>query len=454
MVSVREKVAYGLGDTASNIVFQTVMVFQAYFYTKIFGISAFWVGVMFIMVRVFDAVTDPLMGALTDRTQTRFGKFRPYLLWLAIPFGLITVAAFTTPDFSETNKIIYAFATYTLLMVAYTAINIPYCALGGVLTNDPKERVSIQSYRFVFGMLGGLIVTSLTLPLVGYLGDGDDAKGYQLTMAAMSLFGIIMFFLCFAGTKERVAPPATDGRGFLEDFASLWQNDQWRILCLAAVFLLTGMVMRATLAAFYVEYFLGLPNYVTTFLVVGMIGNIIGAASAAPVARRVCKVKAYIGLQFISAILCGLSFFIPATEVILATAVFFVWSLLLQIATPLLWAKMTDVIDYGHLKTGIRVTGSVYSTVIFFIKVGIAIGGAIAAWLLAFYGFDAEATSTSQETREGIRLSFTLLPIIPFLIVAAVMTRYQLKDELVQTIHRKLQNQPEPSKLDPVSENI
>ena len=149
MLTVREKIAYGLGDTASNIIFQTVMMFLLIFYTDVVGISPAVVGTMFLVVRLFDAITDPLMGALADRTKTRFGQFRPYLLWLAVPFGIISIMAFTTPDFTGNGKIIYAFATYTLLMMAYTAINIPYSALGGVLTANPSERVSVQTYRFV-----------------------------------------------------------------------------------------------------------------------------------------------------------------------------------------------------------------------------------------------------------------------------------------------------------------
>lgn len=437
MLSVREKVAYGLGDTASNIVFQTVITFLAFFYTDIYGISPAVVGVLFISVRIFDAVTDPLMGALTDRTQTKHGKFRPYILWLAVPFGVISVAAFTTPDVSQNGKIIYAFVTYALLMAAYTAINIPYSALGGVLTDRPEERVSVQSYRFVFGMLGGLIVASLTLPLVEYFGNGDNAKGYQLTITAMSVFGVILFLLCFAGTKERVTPPPVNGRKLRDDFKSLWDNDQWRILSLAVFFLLTGMVVRSTLATYYVKYYMGLPNYITTFVTIGLIGNIIGTALSAPLAKRVCKVKAYKWLQVISAALCGISFFIPGDMVFLTTAIFFIWSLLLQMATPLLWAKMADVVDYGHWKTGIRVTGSVYSTIVFFLKLGIALGGGLAVWLLAFYGFEAD-TDLSTTTREGIKISFTLFPIAFFLVVAAIMQKYRLTDSLVKSIHDEL----------------
>ncbi|MDP5205902.1 glycoside-pentoside-hexuronide (GPH):cation symporter, partial [Alishewanella sp. SMS9] len=201
MLSKKEKIAYGLGDTASNIIFQTVMLFLTFFYTDIFGISPAIVGSMFLLVRIIDAVTDPLMGALADNTKSRHGKYRPYLLWLALPFAFCSVLAFTTPDFSENGKVWYAFATYTLLMLAYTAINIPYSALGGVLTADPNERVSVQTYRFIFGMLGGLLVTACTLPLVEYFGQGDQARGYQWTIAAMSLLGMILFLLCFAGTR-------------------------------------------------------------------------------------------------------------------------------------------------------------------------------------------------------------------------------------------------------------
>lgn len=450
MLSVKEKIAYGLGDTASNIVFQTVMMFLAFFYTDIYGLSPAVVGTLFLAVRVFDAVTDPLMGALTDRTQTKHGKFRPYILWLAVPFGVISVAAFTTPDFSENGKIIYAFVTYGLLMAAYTAINIPYSALGGVLTDKPEERVSVQSYRFVLGMLGGLIVASLTLPLVDYFGNGDQAKGYQYTIGAMSLFGIVMFFLCFAGTKERVTPPPVAGRKMREDFKSLWKNDQWRILCMAVLFLLTGMVLRSTLAIFYVKYYMGIPDFITTFVTVGMIGNIIGTSLSAPLSKRFCKVKAYIWLQIISAFLCAVSFFIPGEMVFLTTAMFFIWSLLLQMATPLLWAKMADVVDYGHWKNGIRITGSVYSSVVFFIKMGIAVGGALAGWLLAYYGFEAGTTAT-EETREGLRMSFTLMPIIPFLIVAVIMRKYRLTDTLVKSIHDELKEREKKSGSEPLS---
>ncbi|MDN4501029.1 glycoside-pentoside-hexuronide (GPH):cation symporter [Alteromonadaceae bacterium BrNp21-10] len=437
MISVREKIAYGLGDTASNFIFQTVMLFLTFFYTDIFGISPAVVGTMFLVVRIFDAVTDPLMGALADRTKTKWGKFRPYLLWLALPFGLSSILAFTTPDLDPDGKVIYAFATYTLLMIAYTAINIPYSALGGVITADVDERVSVQGYRFVFGMLGGLIVTTLTLPLVDFFGAGDTALGYQRTMIAMSIVGVILFLLCFAGTKERVTSTSDANVSMKVSMAALWKNDQWRVLSLAAIFLLTGMVLRTTLAIYYVKYFLMREDLITTFITIGMVGNILGCALAQPLAKKVCKIKAYIALQLIAALICIVSFFIDQQQIALAFGLYFLWGFFLQMATPLLWAKIADTVDYGQWKTGIRITGITYSSVVFFIKMGLAIGGALAGWLLAFYGYQADVEQ-SQQTQQGILISFTLFPAIGSIVVAVVMRYYILTNDKVNAIQQDI----------------
>mgnify|MGYP000415683950 CR=1 FL=1 len=413
------------------------MMFLMLYYTDVVGLSPAVVGTMFLLVRVFDAVTDPLMGNIADKTHTRWGHFRPYLLWLALPFAIISILAFTTPDLTGNNKIIYAFTTYTLLMVAYTAINIPYCALGGVLTADAKERVTVQSYRFVFGMLGGVIVAACTMPMVEYFGQGDSAKGYQYTMAAMSTLGLVLFLLCFIGTKERIEQPQSQSVSFRESAKSLWQNDQWRILCLAALFLLTGQVLRFTLAVYYVKYFLGREDLITSFMTLGVIASMVGCAIAQPLAKRVCKIKAYIWLQVISATICGLSFFIQSNQIALAFAAFILWKFFLDMATPLLWAKMADTIDYGHEKTGIRITGLVYSGVIFFIKMGVALGGAIAGWLLAFYGYQPDVEQ-SASTQQGILLSFTVLPALGSYFVAIIMRKYTLTSEKLDKIQGKL----------------
>lgn len=433
MLSIREKIAYGLGDTASNIVFQTVMLFLTFFYTDIFGISAAFVGTMFLAVRIMDAVTDPLMGYLADRTNTRWGRYRPYLLWFAFPFGAISVLAFTTPDLTENGKEIYALLTYALLMLAYTAINIPYCALGAALTTNPAERVSVQSYRFVFAMLGGLMVSALTLPLVDFFGQGDKAKGYQLTILAMSILGTLMFLLCFAGTKERDFSTDDNSDNIKAAVKALWANDQWRVLSAAAIFLLTGLVLKSTLAIYYVKYFLGREDMISLFVTSGVVANIVGVALAKKLADRVCKVKAYIRLQLIAAVLCILAWFVPGEQYLLALVLYVAWNFTINMGTPLLWAKMADTVDYGQYKTGVRTTGLVYSSVIFFIKLGLAIGGALAGWLLAAYGYQADI-SQSQETLDGMLLCFTLYPALASIAVAFVMRHYTLDGQRVAQI--------------------
>ncbi|RUO36882.1 MFS transporter [Aliidiomarina shirensis] len=441
MISRKEKIAYGFGDTASNLIFQTVMLFLAFFYTDIFGISAATVGTMFLVVRLLDAITDPLMGFLADKTNTRFGQFRPYLIWLVIPFAVCSILAFTTPDLGDSGKVIYAYATYTLLMLAYTAINIPYSALGGAITQDPKERVSIQSYRFVFGMLGGLFVTLLTLPLVEWFGQGNRALGYQLTIAAMSVVGVVLFLLCFWGTKERVKPPADQQLRLKTALVSVWKNDAMRTLAVVAVLLLCGIAIKNTLAIFYVKYYLVREDLITPFISLGMVGNILGCALAAPLVRRIDKVKAYKALQIIAAVFSLAAFWVKPDQLVLAFVLYFFWSFFLQMATPLLWAKIADTVDLGQRRSGFRATGLVYASVVFFIKIGIALGGAIAGWWLALSGYEPNQVQT-EASRLGILFAFTVLPAITSLLVAWVMRRYTLNDVRVEQIAHELTQEP------------
>ncbi|WP_367576974.1 glycoside-pentoside-hexuronide (GPH):cation symporter [Pseudoalteromonas agarivorans] len=437
MISVKEKIAYGLGDTASNIIFQTVMMFLMLYYTDVVGLSPAVVGTMFLVVRLFDAITDPVMGNLADKTQSRFGHFRPYLLWLALPFALISILAFTTPELEGTDKIIYAFTTYTLLMVAYTAINIPYCALGGVLTNDVKERVSVQSYRFVFGMLGGVIVAGCTMPMVEYFGQGDNAKGYQHTMTAMSLLGLVLFLLCFFGTKERVEQPPEQNLSLFKSLKTLIKNDQWRVLCAAALFLLTGQVLRLTLGVYYVKYYLGQEDLITSFMTLGVVASMVGCACAQPLAKRFCKIKAYISLQLIAAGICIASYFISPDNITLAFAAFILWKFFFRYGHP---ATMGKNGRHHRLRAPQNWGKNYWPCVfgrIFFIKMGVALGGAIAGWLLSFYNYQAQ-TMQSLDTQQGILLSFTIIPAFGSLFVAFIMRKYTLNNAQLASIQASL----------------
>ncbi|EDW1154239.1 MFS transporter, partial [Salmonella enterica subsp. enterica] len=256
-LSVREKIGYGMGDAGCNIIFGAIMLFVNYFYTDIFGLAPALVGVLLLSVRVIDAVTDPVMGALADRTQSKYGRFRPWLLWIAFPYALFSVLMFTTPDWGYNSKVVYAFVTYFLLSVTYTAINIPYCSLGGVITNDPKERVACQAYRFVLVGIATLLLSLTLLPMVDWFGGGDKAKGYQLAMTVLAIIGMGMFLFCFASVRERVRPAIPTHDDMKNDFKDVWKNDQWvRILLLTLCNVCPGFIrMAATM--YYVTWVMG-----------------------------------------------------------------------------------------------------------------------------------------------------------------------------------------------------
>lgn len=437
MVSAREKIAYGLGDTASNFIFQSVMLFLTFYYTDVVGIPAAAVGTMFLVIRIMDAVTDPLMGSLADTTRTKWGAYRPYLAWLALPFALTSVLAFTSPStFTASGKLIYAYITYALLMLTYTAINIPYSALGGVMSAQASERISIQAYRFVFAMIGGLIVTAFMLPLVDLLGQGDTARGYQLTMLVMGTVGMVLFLVCFAGTRERVKPAESNMPSITRQMRILWRNDQCRILCTVAMLVVTGVALRNTMAIYYVKYSLGLPALVTPFITAGMLGSIVGCALAIKCSQKIGKVRLYIWLQITSALICLSNFFIPLDAPYQAIALQFIWGLVFQMSTPLLWAKIADVVDYGEYKTGVRMTGVTYSTVVFFIKVGLATGGALAGWLLALYNY--QPGIAHPEVANGILVSFCLGPALASFAVAYLMRGYALDNARLDQIQQAL----------------
>lgn len=436
MITIKEKVAYGLGDTASNFVFQTVILFLTFYYTDIVGLDPATVGSIFLIVRFVDAITDPLMGSLADRTRTRWGAYRPYLLWMALPFAIISALAFTSPDTDYNGKLTYAIVSYVMLMLMYTAINIPYSALGGVMTADPLERVSVQSYRFVFAMIGGLIVSLCTLPLVSWFGADNEARGYQLTMLTMGITGMVLFLFCFAGTRERILPAVGPPAPLREQLKAVWQNDQCRVLCIICVILLTGIVLRNALAIYYVKYVLERPEDVTLFVSLAMIGGILGAASAHPVTRHFDKVALYKVLQLVCAGICVLNYLLPASMWAGALILQFLWGFVLQMTSPLLWSKMGDVTDYGELQTGTRLTAMTFSSIVFFIKLGIALGSALAGWSLAYFGY--KANHIDERVSHGITLSFCLLPAAMSLLVVFMMRWYKLNSQRVDKIHNAL----------------
>jgi GPH family glycoside/pentoside/hexuronide:cation symporter len=439
-LSVKEKIGYGMGDAGCNIIFGAIMLFVNYFYTDVFGLAPALVGVLLLSTRIIDAITDPIMGAIADRTHSRWGRFRPWLLWMSLPFALFSILMFTTPDWSYNSKVIYAFVTYFLLSIAYTAINIPYCSLGSVITSDPGERVACQSYRFILVGIATLILSLSLLPLVEWFGGDDKAKGYQLAMTVLALLGMCMFLFCFATVRERIRPAVPARDAMKADLKDVWKNDQWvRILLLTLCNVCPGFIrMAATM--YYVTWVMQQStSFATLFISLGVVGMMIGSALAKPLTDRWCKLKVFFWTNIALALFsCGFYFLNPHA-VTLIMVMYFLLNILHQIPSPLHWSLMADVDDYGEWKTGKRITGISFSGNLFFLKVGLAVAGAMVGFLLSWFGYDASLKQQSAPALNGIVLLFTVIPGIGYFITAIVVRMLKVDRTLMQRIQADLE---------------
>lgn len=445
-LSVLEKVGYGLGDTASNFFFQTFNLFLLYYYTDIFGISAAAAGTVFLFSRLLDAVTDPLMGVISDRTRSRFGQFRPYLLWGAVPYGILGYLMFAGPDLSPTGKLIYAYATYGAMMLAYTAINIPYGALMGVMSPSSKERTSLSSYRFVCAFAGALLIASLVTPLKDALGGGDEAAGFRRTMAIFGVVSVALFFFCFATTRERQAPPREEKSNLKRDFRILLGNRPWVALFFAAFFALGSVAVRGAGTVYYLKYYAGVGSekvflffdHISLFMTAGSLAMIVGVALTPLVNRRWDKRRLMVVLTALNGLAMALFFVIPPDRIGWMHTVNIVGTLLAGPTPALVWAMYADTADYGEWKFGRRTTGLVFSAALFAQKMGLTIGGTLAGWILALSGFVAN-TAQSDGALTGIRVLFALAPAAFALCNAIALSFYPLNDATMRDIERDLQ---------------
>lgn len=412
----REKLGYSFGDTASNIFFQFVNIFLLYYYTDVFGISPGHVGTLFLVARVWDAFSDPLMGAIADRTRTRWGTYRPYLLWMAVPFGALGYLAFANPDLGETSRIIYAYVTYIGLMMAYTAINVPYSALMGVMTPTSSERTSLSTFRFVGAFSGGLIVSLGVRPLVKLLGGENEALGFKLTMAIFATVAIVMFFLTFAMTRERVKPQLGTSR-IRDDIKILLKNKPWVIMVVAAILTLSSAAVRWTITPHYFKYYVGddgsqfwwFLDKTTFVLTTGSLAFIVGCLFTGFVSRKLGKRNALMGLTLLNGALILAFYFLPPQAFTAMVILNVIGNLVAGPIPALVWSIYTDVADYGEWKFGRRTSGLAFSAAMFAQKLGITIGGSICGWTLGGLGFIAN-TQQSPEVLEGIRITFSILP--------------------------------------------
>ncbi|WP_224652303.1 glycoside-pentoside-hexuronide (GPH):cation symporter [Pectobacterium versatile] len=439
-LSVKEKIGYGMGDAGCNMIGGAIMLFLSYFYTDIYGLSPALVGTLLLSIRVIDAVTDPIMGAIADRTQSRWGRFRPYLLWVCVPYVLFSVLMFTTPDWSYNGKVIYAFVTYFLMSLTYTAINIPYCSLGGVITADPHERVSCQSYRFIMVGIATLILSSTLLPMAEWFGGEDKARGYQMSMGVMAVIALFMFLFCFATVQERIKPAIPTNDALKADLRDVWKNDQWpRILLLTLCNVCPGFIrMAATM--YYVTWVMEKSvSFASLFISLGVVGMMFGSALAKPLTDRFCKLKVFFWVNIALAIFSSTFYFFNPHLTSFILVMYFLLNVLHQIPSPLHWSLMADVDDYGEWKTGKRITGISFSGNLFFLKVGLAIAGAMVGFLLSYYGYDANAPQQNAEAMNGIIMLFTLIPGVGYLITAGVVRLLKVDRQLMQQIQIDLE---------------
>ncbi len=434
---IKEKVGYALGDTAANLIFQTMVMFQLAFYTDTFGISAVAAGTLLVVVRVWDAIFDPIMGIIADKTNTRWGKFRPWVLWTAIPFGIMGFLTFVTPDLSPSGKLIYAYVTYILLMMIYSANNLPYSALSGVMTGDLAERTSLSSYRFVFAMIAQLIIQGLALPMVNYFGQGNSAIGYQWTMGIFSAMAVIFFFITFSVTKERIQPPPEQKASVKEHYKDLVKNRPWLAMFILTLILFITLAMRGSVVLYYFKYYVGREDIFSFFNVIGTLSTIIGIFFSKGLATRYGKRNVFIAGLTGTAIFTAMFMFIPpeAIEVMIVTEA--LRQLVYGFTIPLLWAMMADVADYSEWKNHRRATGIVFSAIVFALKAGLGFGGAITGYILSFYGYVPNVEQTA-EALKGIVYTMSIFPAITFALCAITLMFYSINKQMEITITSEL----------------
>ena len=456
MIKLTEKIGYGFGDMASSMFWKLFGAYLMIFYTDVFGLPAAVVGTMFLITRIWDSAFDPIVGVVADRTHSRWGKFRPYLLWLAVPFGIIGVLTFVTPDWSPTGKLVYAYVTYSLMMMIYSAINVPYASLLGVMSPNPKERNTLSTYRMTFAYIGSFIALLLFMPLVNFFSGnskdlGDQQTGWTMAVVVIAILCIILFFGCFAWTKERVKPIKEAQNPLKEDLKDLFKNKPWWILLGAGVAALVFNSIRDGATVYYFKYFVVEEDYATVsffgmsfvlsglYLALGQAANIIGVIAAAPVSNRIGKRNTYMWAMIIATVLSVIFYWFDKEDLIWM----FVFQALISVCAgsifPLLWSMYADCADYSELKTGNRATGLIFSSSSMSQKFGWAIGTAVTGWLLGFFGFQANAVQ-SEEAISGIKMFLSFLPAIGTILSVVFISMYPLTENKMKDITTELEH--------------
>ena len=466
-LSIIEKIGYSLGDLAANLVFQTLMTYLAYFYTDIYKLDANdATAIMFIVGTVAAFGFNPIVGAIADRTNSKWGKFRPWILWTAVPLGIVSVLAFSTPDFSYRGKVIYAVITYTLLLLLYAASNLPYSALSGVITGSMKERNSISSYRFVAVMFAQFFVQVFMLPIIIYAGEGDKAVGIEFVMTWLAIIGTVMLLITFFTTRERVVPTEEQKSTVAEDLADLVKNKPWIIMLSLTTLTFVSLAMKGGSYVYYFENFIDASrltsfiNPVLEFLssiginffgndpvsagfglfnAGGIIFMIIGIGLSKTLADKYGKRNVFGLFLFISTLFIILFNFFKPTSIELIFGSQILHGFFYGITIPLLWAMIADVADYSEWKNNRRATAIIFSAMMVGLKLGLTIGSSLVTKILDYYGYDANSVSgQASEAILGTKLLVSIFPAIPFLLGVGLLFFYEINKDMETQIELEL----------------
>jgi Na+/melibiose symporter-like transporter len=468
-LSVLEKFGYSLGDLAANLVFQTLMTYLAYFYTDIYGLNASdATAIMYIVGTVAAFSFNPVIGALADRTNSKWGKFRPWILYTSIPLGIISVMAFSTPNFGYEGKVVYAVITYTLLLLLYASSNLPYSALSGVITGDMKERNSISSYRFVAVMFAQFFVQVFMLPIIIYSGAGDKALGIEIVMTWLAVIGTIMLLITFFTTKERIVPTEEQKSSVFEDLKDLITNKPWLIMLTLTTLTFISLAMKGGSYVYYFENYIDesrltvfispILDYLTSieinffgndpvsagfglFNAGGIIFMIFGIGLSKALADRFGKRNIFALFLFISTIFIILFYFFDKLSVELMFGSQILHGFFYGITIPLLWAMIADVADYSEWKNNRRATAIIFSAMMVGLKLGLTIGGGLVVQILGNYGYEANRElAQSEHVIQGVKLLVSIYPAIPFLIGIALLYFYEINKKMETQIEMDLRD--------------
>jgi len=437
-LSTLEKVGFGAGDMALNVVISSMMLIITFFYTDIYGLKTTDLALLFVLVKVVGACSDLVVGQMTDSFLSRWGRYRPWLLFLAIPYGISVFAVFSTPDWDYDAKLVWAYSTYILMTLMTSGVGVAYISLPSALTADPQERLSANGYRLFLAKVGAFMVTIVVPILAERWGNGHPAAGYQAAMALMALLGAALFLFCFFTTRERVVyKVARQPLG--EQIAVLLQNDQWLVLAGACVAGTIGYVIRGSVAVYYAKYYLhGDTGVVSAFMSTGVAAAILAMVVSTWVTKFYCKVKLFRYTQLVVAVISVLIYFlVKPGDTVLAFVLYFALSLVVDLHAPVFWSAIAETIDYGQMKTGKRVSGFAFGGISVAQKAGMAVAGGMVGLLLGYFHY-VPNQEQSPLALQGIALMLSVIPGFFHFLMGALMFKYRISDAYYSTVKEDL----------------